>query len=247
MLSGAIAQIQQRHALAGRGEQRPLHRVAEGLDAQRIARDQHVPDGVEEHQAVRAIDPAIDVSPQVDQRGVAIARQLVADLVHQDFGIGLAGQVIVAIGQQIAAEPLIIGQLPIEGKAEPLMPLQMMPLEGLGVAPILGPAGGIADVADRGPAGVFVHQAFALAAMAKAKDLADAPQFLVGVDQLVALGIERRHAGRKLAAILNIQQHPRHQPRGLFGTLLGAQRAGSPARQVIDRRDAALVVQFAHR
>ncbi len=109
------------------------------------------------------------------------------DFVHEDFGIGLAGEVVVAVGQEIAAEFLVIGQLPVKGKAEPLVPLQVMPLERLRVAAILGPAGRIAHVADRRAAGVFVHQAFAFAAVAEAKDFADATQLLVRVDELIAL------------------------------------------------------------
>ena len=68
---------------------------------------------------------------------------------------------------------------------------------------------------------ILLHQALVLAAMVQAEDLADVPHFLVGVDQLVAIGIIGGHAGRQLAAVLDVQQHPRHQPGDFFGALLG--------------------------
>ena len=53
------------------------------------------------------------------------------------------------------------------------MLLQVVVLEGLGIAAVFGATGGVAHVADRGPAGVFVHQAFELAAMTEPENLAD--------------------------------------------------------------------------
>ncbi len=168
---GRKAQVQQRHALAGRGEQRPFHGIAQRLDAQRIAGHEHVAQRVEQHQAVGAVEPLADVAQHLDQRRPAVARQLAADLVHDDFGVGVAGQVVVAVGQQALAQFLIVGQLAVEGEAEPLVLLQVVPLERLGVAAVFGAAGGVADVADGGPAGVLRHQAFVLAAMAQAEKL----------------------------------------------------------------------------
>ena len=79
----------------------------------------------------------------------------------------------------------VVGQLPVEAEREPLVLLQMLPLERLGIVQVLGPAGGVAHVADRRPAGVLLHQALELAAVAHAKDFADAAQVLVGVEELV--------------------------------------------------------------
>ncbi len=95
---------------------------------------------------------------------------------------------------------------------------------------------------DRRPAGVFLHQALELAAMAQAKDLADAAHVLVGVDELVAVGVVGGDAGGQLAAVLDVQQHPRHQPGDFLGPLLGTQRADAPVRQVVDRGNAAFLV-----
>ena len=117
----------------------------------------------------------------------------------------------------------IIGQLAVEAEAEPFVLLQMVPLERLGVTAVFGAAGGIAHVADGRPAGVLLHQAFVLAAMVHAENFADAAHVFVRVQQLLAVGVERGHAGRKLAAVLNVQQHPRHQPRNFVGPLLRAQ------------------------
>ncbi len=155
-------------------------------------------------------------------------------------------QVAVAAGQQVLPQLLIVGQLAVEGEAEPLVLLHVLPLERLGVAAVFGPAGGVTHLADGGTAGVFAHQALRLAAMAEPEHFADAAQVLEGVDELVAVGIVRGHAGRQLAAILDVEQHAGQQPRHLLGPLLGTQRAAPAAGQVVDRRDATLVQQIAH-
>ena len=165
---------------------------------------------------------------------------------HDDFGIGVAGQVIVVVGQQVLPQFLIVGQLAVEGKAEPLVLLHVVPLERLGIAAVFGPAGGIPHLADCRPAGILAHQAFELAAMAEPKHLADAAQILVGIEQLVAARIVGGEPGRKLAAILNIEQHPRNEPRNFLGTLVRTERACAPARQVINRGYTAFVKQVTH-
>ena len=137
---------------------------------------------------------------------------------------------------------------PLKAKAEPLVLLDMMPLERLGVAAVVGPAGGVADVADGGHADVLLHQRFILAAVVEAKNLGDRADFLMGIDQLLAMRIEGGHARGKLPAVLHVQQHPRHQPRDFVGALLGAQRAEPPPGQMVDRGNTAFVVQVvAHR
>ena len=183
------------------------------------------------------------ISPHdVDQRRLPVGRQRLADLVHEDFGVGLARQVVVVVGQQLRPQLRVVGQLAVEGEAEPLVLLDVVPLERLGVAAVVGPAGGVADVADRRPAGVFLHQALVLGPMVHAEDLADRADFLVGVDQLVAMGMIGGHAGRQLAAVLDVQQHPRHQAGDGIRPAVRAQRTDAPARQVIDRGHATFVV-----
>ncbi len=78
---------------------------------------------------------------------------------------------------------MIVGQLPVEGEAEPLVLLDVVAFEGLGVAAVVLAAGGVADVSDRRPARILLHQALELAAMAEAEDLAHAAHVLVGVDE----------------------------------------------------------------
>ena len=205
-----------------------------------------LPKRVEKHDAVGAVELAGEVAADVQQRRPPLGRQGPADLVHQHFGVRLAGEVVVVIVQQLLAEVHVVGQLAVEGEAEPLVLLDVVALERLGVAAVVLAAGGVADVADGRPAGVFLHQALVLAAMAQPKNLADVPHLLVGVDQLVAVGIVGGHAGRQLAAVLDVQQHPRHEPGDFLGPLLGTQRADAPARQVIDGGHAAFLVKFAH-
>ena len=103
-------------------------------------------------------------------------------------------------------------------------------------------------MADGRPAGVLLHQALVLAAMAQAEDLADGADVLVGVDQLVAVRdcrwSCRRPVGRGSgcpAASAACSRETSLRP------LLGTQRADAPARQMVDRGHAAFVVQFAHR
>ncbi len=83
------SEIQQRHAFAGGGEQRPVDGIAERLDAERVPRDEHVAQGVEEDEAVGAVRPIGDLAAEIDQRGPAVLRQRLANHVHEDFGVRL--------------------------------------------------------------------------------------------------------------------------------------------------------------
>ena len=67
----------------------------------------------------------------------------------------VAREVIVGQGEQLVAQLGEVGQLAVEGEAEPLPLAAVMPLERLGVAAVVGAAGGVADVADGGPARVL--------------------------------------------------------------------------------------------
>ena len=75
-----------------------------------------------------------------------------AEVVHDDFGVDVAGEVVVGLGEEFVAEFGEVGQLAVEGEGEPLPLAAVMPLERLGVAAVVGAAGGVADVADGGPA-----------------------------------------------------------------------------------------------
>ena len=153
--------------------------VAQRLDAERVAGDEHIALGVEQHQAVRPVEPLADAPHHVHQPRPPVAGQLAADLVHDDFGVVLAGQVVVGLAEQLVAQLLKIRELPVEAEREPFAFFEVVPLEGLGIAAVLGPAGGVADVADRRPAGILLHQAFGLAAVRQAKHLGDRADILV--------------------------------------------------------------------
>ena len=182
----------------------------------------------------------------LDQLRPPVARQLATDLVHDDLGIRLPRQVMVPIAQQAVAQLLVVGQLAVEREAEPLVLLQMMPLERLSVAAVVRPAGGVADVTDARATGVLVHQLVALQPMGQAENFGDGADLLVSVDQLIAVGIVGRDARRQLSAILDVQQHAGQQARYLVGTRLRTEWASGHIRQMIDRGDAAFVMEFAH-
>ena len=55
------------------------------------------------------------------------------------------------------------------------------------------------------------------------------------------------HPGRQLAPVLNVQQHPRHQPGDLLRPLRRTEGTSPTPRKMIDRRHAAFVEKFAHR
>ena len=153
MLSVREAEIQQRHALARRRQQRPFDRVAQRPKAPRVAGDHHLAQRVEQHQAIRAVEPLRHVLHHLAQRRPPVARKLAADLVHDDFGVGRPRQVVIVVRQQLVAQLGVVRQLPVEAEAEPLVLLQMVPLERLGVAEVVLAAGGVAHVPDRRPAG----------------------------------------------------------------------------------------------
>ena len=161
---------------------------------------------------------------------------------HDDFGVGRPRQVVVVVRQQLVAQLGVVRQLAVEAEAEPLVLLQVVPLERLGVAEVVLAAGGVAHVPDRRPPGVLRHDALGLAAMAQPKHLAHRAHAAIRFQQLLPLGVVARHPGRKLAAILHVQQHPRDQPRNLVRPLRRAERTDRLARQMIDGGQAALVM-----
>ena len=157
-----------------------------------------------------------------------------------------ARQVVVGQRQQLVAQLGEVGQLAVEGEAEPFPLAAVMPLERLGIAAVVGAAGGVADVADGRPAGVLPHDAVVLGLVVEAEGLDDGADLLVGVEELFALGIVGGEAGRELAAVLQVEQHPRHQAGDLLRSLQGRQPRRVRAVQVVNRRDPAFVVQFVH-
>ena len=101
-------------------------------------------------------------------------------------------------------------------------------------------------MADRRPAVAFAHQRLILRAMVHAEDFADGAHVLVGADELFAMRMVCGHSGRQLAPVLDVQQHPRHEPAHRVWAAIRTKRTHAPTRQMVDRRHPAFVVYFAH-
>ena len=119
---------------------------------------------------------------------------------HDDFGVGVALQVVVALGEQLFLELLVVGELAVEREGKPLGLAAVVALERLGVASVVAAAGGVAHVADRHRAVHPLHDRLELLAMIEPEGLGDRAHFLVGLDERIAVrakaGSCRRRAGR---------------------------------------------------
>ena len=245
---GRKADVEQGDALAGSGNEGAELGIFHRPDAKRIAGHDHPAAGVEHGDVPGAVESLRDRREQFDGVRIGGARQLVADGVHDHFGVVVAGQMVFIVGEDLSPQLHVIRQLPVEPEGKPFPLLDMRPLERLGIAAVLGAAGGITDVADGGPTGVLRHQSLVLAAVAEAKHLADAADVLDRGEQLAAVRIPDGHPGRELAAVLDVEEHPRHETRHLLRPLGRAEVAGIgaiAAWQVVDGYQPALVMQFA--
>ena len=166
---------------------------------------------------------------------------------HDHLGVIVTGEVGVVGGEDFGQEFLVIGQLPVEAEGKPFPLLDVRPFERLGIASVVRAAGGVPDMADRRPAGVLLHQTLVLAPMAHPENLAHASHVLVGGEQLGPLGIPGGQASRELAAVLDVEEHSRDQPRHLLLPLGRTQGTRLGTGQVINGRQAALMTQVAHR
>jgi hypothetical protein len=79
---------------------------------------------------------------------------------------------MVVVGQQLVAQLGIVGELPIEAKAEPLVFLQVVSLKRLGVVQVILAACSVSNVTDGGPANHSRHDAFSLAVVAQVENFA---------------------------------------------------------------------------
>ncbi len=165
---------------------------------------------------------------------------------HQNFGVGFAGQVEIRLGENLVPQIGVIRQLAVEGKAEPFGFFDVVPLERLGVAAVVFAAGGVAGVADGGRAGVFDHQFGNQAGMVQMEHLGDAAHVFVGVDELPAPGVKACHARGQLPPVLDVEEKLHHQAGGLVGVFKRDEGADVFAGEMIDGRNAALVKQFRH-
>ena len=193
----------------------------------------------------RPFELVAEIGEELDEVGLLIAAQGVGDQVEDDFGVPLAGEVVVGVRPDFGPEFLDVGEVAVEREGEPLPFAAVPALEGLGVAPPRRPAGGVADVADAGPPREVFHDRRVLVLVRHPESLGDGAEFFEGVEELVAFGVEAAEAGGELAAVLEVEEHPRHQAGGLVGIPL-PDVALAAVGEVIEGRDSALVPQFVH-
>ena len=234
-------ELRERHTFARRREHRAVDGEAQRADTQRIAGDEHVSLGIEEHDVVGTVQPGGDTTEDVEQIGSLVTGEFLAQQVHQDFGVGFPGQVEVGVREDFLAQLGVVGQLAVEGEAEPLRLLDVVAFKGLGVAAVVLAAGRVTNVPDRRRSGVFLHQHLGRLGVAEMEHLGDGADVPVGIDQLFAIRAEGGHPGGQLPAVLDVQQQARHQPRGFTGPLRGCQTAGLAVGQVVNRGNATLV------
>src|SRR5262245_20586171 len=122
----------------------------------------------------------------------------------------------------------------------------MRAIERLGVAAVVGAAGGVAHVTDGRPAIVLAHDALILRLVIQPERLDDGADLLVRVENLAAARVERSETRRKLPAILQVQKNARHQPRDAVGASYGRQPGGRWTIEMVNRRNAAFVVKLVH-
>ena len=141
-----------------------------------------------------------------------------AEIVHDDLGVGLARQVIVGQIEEGGAQLGEIRQLAVEREAEPFPFAAVRPLKRLRIGQIVGAAGRVTDMADGRAPGELRHDVVVLGRMVEAKRLDNRADLFVGIEDALPPRVERREPRRQLPAILQIKQHAGHQSRDLFGT-----------------------------
>jgi hypothetical protein len=161
---------------------------------------------------------------------------------ENDFGVGVESQVMIPVSQQSFLENAVIRELAIETKAEPLSFVDVLSLEGLGVVSVILPAGRIADVPNRGPAGQVLHQGLRLGSVIQTEDLRDRTDILAIPQQRWTIGIKGGHAGGKLPSILNIEQHSRQKSRDVPRPIVGTDRTAATTREMVDGCNTTLVM-----
>ena len=103
---------------------------------------------------------------------------------EQDFGVDVARQMEVGLGENLLPQLLEIGELSVEAECEPLVLLDVVPLERLSVSAIIAATCGVPHVTNGRHTGVLVHQGRCLFLMVEVEDLGDGADILVRIDQL---------------------------------------------------------------
>src|SRR5438132_5326079 len=93
---------------------------------------------------------------------------------------------------------------------------------------------------------VLLHDAVVLGLVVEAERLDDRADLLKGVDDLFAARVIGGEPRRQLAAVLQVQEHSRHQPRDLVRSRQRRQLRGAGTIQMINRRNAAFMMEFVH-
>ena len=119
---------------------------------------------------VGAVESLGDPPEDSDPVGLLVfGLELVGQRVHDDFGVGVALEVVVALGEQLVLQSVVVGELAVEGEGEPLGLAAVVSLERLGVASIVAAAGCVAHMADCDRAVDLLHDRLELFAMIEAK------------------------------------------------------------------------------
>ncbi len=100
-LDGFEPEVVERDALARRGEQRSVDGVAERPNPLRIAEDDHVSHCVEVDDVVGPVELLAQATKYFDEVRAVVSAKLVRDVVHEDFGVRLARQVIVVESKEV--------------------------------------------------------------------------------------------------------------------------------------------------
>jgi hypothetical protein len=102
-------------------------------------------------------------------------------------------------------------------------------------------------VANCGTAVEFLHDVVVFLAVIELERLDHRADLAIGIEQFFALGIISREARGKLAAILQIQQKPRHQTGNLTWVDRLQQRRRRGVGEMINRGDPAFVLHLVHK
>src|SRR5262249_37475243 len=145
-----------------------------------------------------------------------IATKLMGEVVHDNFGVGFAGEVIVRQLEKLGPQLREVRKLAVEGQAKPLPLATVMALKRLGIVQIVCAAGSVTNMADRSLTGVLPHYIVGLRLVAESKRFDDGPDLPVCIEDALALLVEGAETGRKLPAVLQVEQHEWHQPRRLL-------------------------------
>ena len=243
------AQIGQGDRLAGRREKPALHGPVHRPYSHGIARHEHPPQRIQKDDAIPPVKGCADFFHDLCQTWSLVAAQAAGQGVHDDFGVRIEREMVPLSVQQLPAQGRVVGHGTIERETEPLPQPAVMPFKGLGIAGVVGPGSGVPRVADSGTAGVFPEDRLVLFGLGQAKNLADGPDILEGVEKLGAFGVIGSKASGQLSPCLHVQEHAGYQRGDILSDFFPAIEGFLIDRLVepVERRHAAFVIEvFTH-